>query len=92
MIILWLSFSSFFQLKLEMLSQRIGLMEYNDKIILPRIQKVTFVGLQKNPGNQLYVDNVQLGTEFFDYDVTNRVSFHFLFFLIVYASRQTHKA
>ncbi|XP_071798039.1 sucrase-isomaltase, intestinal-like isoform X1 [Asterias amurensis] len=60
-------------LKLEMLSQRIGLMEYNDKIILPRIQKVTFVGLQKNPGNQLYVDNVQLGTEFFDYDVTNRV-------------------
>ena len=56
-----------------MLAQRVGLVAHNPDIVLPRINKVKFVGLQKDPANQLYIDNVQHDTSLYTYDRTNEV-------------------
>ncbi|XP_022093878.1 sucrase-isomaltase, intestinal-like [Acanthaster planci] len=60
-------------LKLEMLSQRIGMVAYNSDAVLPTINKVKFVGLRKDPAGQLYVDNVQHPTTSYTYDGLNQV-------------------
>ncbi|XP_038050076.1 sucrase-isomaltase, intestinal-like [Patiria miniata] len=62
-------------LKLEILSQRVGMVAEVPELVglLPNITKVKFVGQEKDPAGQLYVDNVQHPTSLYNYDSVNKI-------------------